>query len=138
MNFSEAVDQMQKKKEIGVDLDATLAKYDGWKGLDVIGDPLDGAVEFTKRLSTICNVVIFTTRGNASLNDRDNRTPKQLKQLLKTYLDKHGFSYTDIWVGQGKPPYAAFVDDRAVECRPQDDDTAYETAFQKVKGLIGK
>lgn len=25
---------------IGVDLDATLAQYDGWKGIDHIGDPI--------------------------------------------------------------------------------------------------
>lgn len=35
---------------IGFDLDGTLAKYDGWKGLDHIGDPVEPMVERIKKL----------------------------------------------------------------------------------------
>ena len=31
---------MRSKRMIGVDLDGTLAKYDGWKGHNVIGEPI--------------------------------------------------------------------------------------------------
>lgn len=34
---------------IGVDLDGTLATYDGWQGHDVIGDPVPAMVERVKR-----------------------------------------------------------------------------------------
>lgn len=33
---------------IGVDLDATLAHYEGWKGVDVIGDPIPRMLERVK------------------------------------------------------------------------------------------
>ena len=33
---------------IGVDLDATLAEYDGWKGIDHIGDPIPEMLERVK------------------------------------------------------------------------------------------
>jgi hypothetical protein len=34
---------------IGVDLDGTLAHYDGWKGADHIGEPIAPMVERVKR-----------------------------------------------------------------------------------------
>lgn len=34
---------------IGVDLDGTLAKYDGWKGIDHIGAPIPKMVERIKK-----------------------------------------------------------------------------------------
>ena len=30
---------------VGVDLDGTLAQYDGWKGVDHIGDPVPKMLE---------------------------------------------------------------------------------------------
>ena len=32
---------MKKIKTAAIDFDATIAKYDGWKGKGVFGDPLD-------------------------------------------------------------------------------------------------
>lgn len=48
---------------IGVDLDGTLAVYDGWKGADVIGEPV-GPMLFRVRkwLSEGRDVRIFTAR----------------------------------------------------------------------------
>lgn len=48
---------------IGVDLDGTLARYDGWKGIDHIGDPIPAMVERVKRwLADGRDVRIFTAR----------------------------------------------------------------------------
>lgn len=48
---------------IGVDLDGTLAKYDGWKGIDAIGDPIAPMVERVKAwLREGRTVKIFTAR----------------------------------------------------------------------------
>lgn len=48
---------------IGVDLDGTLAKYDGWKGPDVIGDPIPKMVDRVKRaIGSGRKVKIFTAR----------------------------------------------------------------------------
>ena len=48
---------------IGFDLDGTLAKYDGWKGLDHIGEPVKPMVELIKRMHDEGKVVkIMTAR----------------------------------------------------------------------------
>jgi hypothetical protein len=56
---------------IGVDLDGTLAHYDGWKGIEHIGAPVAPMVERVKRwLAQGRAVKIFTARvdgGNVAL-----------------------------------------------------------------------
>lgn len=48
---------------IGVDLDGTLAKYDSWKGVEHIGDPVPLMVSRVKRwLAQERAVKIFTAR----------------------------------------------------------------------------
>lgn len=48
---------------IGVDLDGTLAVYDGWKGVDHIGEPVAKMVDRVKAwLSAGRDVRIFTAR----------------------------------------------------------------------------
>jgi hypothetical protein len=48
---------------IGVDLDGTLAHYDGWKGADHIGEPIPAMVERVKLwLAEGREVRIFTAR----------------------------------------------------------------------------
>jgi len=48
---------------IGVDLDGTLAHYDGWKGIEHIGEPIPAMVErIQKWLDDGQKVKIFTAR----------------------------------------------------------------------------
>lgn len=48
---------------IGVDLDGTLAHYDGWKGIDHIGEPIPRMVERVKAwMAEGKDVRIFTAR----------------------------------------------------------------------------
>lgn len=107
------------KKTVCLDLDGTLADYSkGWQGVDKIGDPIPGAVDFTKRLALHAKIVIWTTRCKGKMFDRDE-DPKVLRQIVKNWLDKHGFAYDEIDIDQGKPIAVCYVDDRAVNCRPQ-------------------
>jgi len=49
---------------IGVDLDGTLAHYDGWKGFEHIGDPIPATVDLINKLiSEGTKVKIFTARA---------------------------------------------------------------------------
>ncbi len=125
------------KKSVCVDLDGVLAQYDGWKGVEHIGDPIPGAVQFTKKLQEVARVVIFTTRTNAdpAIQER-NESVEMLTQRVRLWLDAHGFAYDEIYTGQGKPLAAAYVDDRAVECRPQRNACEYGYAFLRVKDLV--
>lgn len=48
---------------IGVDLDGTLARYDGWKGTAHIGDPIAPMVNLVKKwIAEGMTVKIFTAR----------------------------------------------------------------------------
>jgi len=72
---------------IGVDLDGTLAYYDGWKGPDHIGEPIDAMVaRVTVWISQGKRVKIFTAR--ASL-------PSQIPPIQE-WLRKHGMPFLEI------------------------------------------
>lgn len=56
---------------IGVDLDGTLAEYNGWKGVDHIGNPIPLMVERVKKLLLDgANVRIFTARVHPNQDGR--------------------------------------------------------------------
>ena len=101
------------KKTVCVDLDGVLAQYDGWKGETVIGDPIPGAVDFVRELLSFAKVVIHTTRANTDVGAR----------FVEDWLHRRGLrgdhGYVELWRGCGEPIAAAYVDDRAVVCRPQ-------------------
>lgn len=119
-----------------VDLDGVLASYDGWKGVDHFGSPIPGAVEFTKALASFADVVIFTTRCNPEVNDGE--AVDSLVYRVRNWLDMHGFVYSDVYAGTGKPLAAAYVDDRAVLFRPLKDVECqdYDRAFAACRALV--
>lgn len=129
--------EIKMRKSVCVDLDGVLADYsDGWQGVGVIGDPIPGAVEFTKQLAELFDVVIFTCRCNPEM-DRPT-VPHLLARRVAEWLDIHGFTYHHIYVGVGKPVASAYIDDRAVVCQPQIDGptVAYQNAMDSVKWLV--
>lgn len=57
---------------IGVDLDGTLAHYDGWKGIEHIGAPIPAMVERVKQwLSEGQDIRIFTARVTKGREDAE-------------------------------------------------------------------
>jgi len=121
------------RPKICVDLDGVLARYDGWRGMEHIGEPVDGAIEFTQRMSEWADIIIFTTR----LRIKGVKQPlSEREKIVRKWLDKHGFTYAEIYTGQGKPAAAAYIDDRAVSCRPQmDGPGAFEVAARLAREL---
>jgi hypothetical protein len=125
--------EMSKKlPTVCVDLDGLLADYSkGWQGEGIIGDPLPGAVQFPKDLCEFADIIIFTTRCKADVfgKPREGFPLEILVQSVKDWLDHHGFSYSEIYQGQGKPIAHCMVDDRAVWC----DGSNYDEALIKIK-----
>lgn len=124
------------KPTVAVDLDGVLASYDGWKGVDIIGDPIPGAQDFIGcLLSSGLRVIIHTTRTNAWVNRAEHngqdhlaaggghRWRARLRLIVSNWLMQNGFpkESDDFYVydGPGKPIAVAYVDDRAVACAPQ-------------------
>lgn len=132
---------MPNRPTVALDLDGVLAKYEGWKGHDYFGDPLPGAVQFTRDLAKVARIVVFTCRTT-----QDNPTgeyggvsPERMVTVVRSWLMRHGFVFDTIYVGQGKPHAAAYIDDRAVPCRPMDDGpSAYRHTLSRVESLCHK
>jgi len=125
-------------KSICIDLDATLAEYNGWKGVENIGQPLAGSVEFVNELAEKgYRIIIYTARLSPASNPRHGEQQIALKYITD-WLDKHNFRWHDIYVGLGKPQAIAYVDDRAVSCRPQEDSNAYQHALTQIEKLSVK
>lgn len=72
---------------IGVDLDGTLARYDGWIGPEYIGDPIPEMLERVKAwIKEGITVKIFTARCSV---------PEQVKPIAG-WLEKHGIGGLEI------------------------------------------
>lgn len=129
----------KQKPRVCVDLDGVLAKYDKWRGAETIGAPIPGALEFAHELAKVADIIIFTSRCSEDRSRNDDGyalSPAQMRIHIIDWLEKHQFPYTDVFIGQGKPRVAAFIDDRGVACRPQDDKAAFTDALDSVKELI--
>ena len=128
----------KRKPRVCLDLDGVLAQYDKWKGIDHIGDPIPGALEFSRQLAKIAEIVIFSSRCAQDVLEGLRITPGMLRIRVIEWLEKHKFPFTDVYTGQGKPRAAAFIDDRAVVCSPQTDKDAFTTALGLTRLLVAK
>ena len=126
------------RKTIAIDLDGVLAQFGKWEGVDHFGDPIPGSVEFTKKLAEDYDIMIHTCRCSNELHRR--LSPHLLENKVRAWLDEHGYAYHAVWIGTGKPMAAAYVDDRAVVCRPEADGRgsglAYRAAEEAIRALI--
>jgi len=101
----------KKPKTVAVDLDGTILEYDGWKGHNHFGRPIDGvraALTELKRMGFV--IIIWTNRFN--------------REKIEEVLRKEGIPFDYINENPYQPPdisnkiYADFyIDDRAVEFR---------------------
>ena len=97
------------KRYACVDLDGTIAHYDGWKGEDHFGDPVSGVQEALGRLRAEGWVIIvFTTRLDTA--------------RIEGYLKRNSIPYDYVNRNpevpgddrSGKPFAHVYVDDRAI------------------------
>ena len=126
-----------------VDLDNTLAKYKrGDADLDInkIGDPIPGAKEFVDNLARhigndnkSARIIIFTRRVAETQKGPERET---LKKSIAKWLNKHGFYWNEIYDDDGKPDGTVFIDDRGVQCRPEENPNAYKEAEEYIKNVI--
>lgn len=89
----------REKNLISIDFDGVLSHYNGWKGVDVLGDPIKGAKEFILMIKNSgFTPIIFTTRK---------------PELIKNWLKK--FEFLDLEVSNVKYPSIVYIDDRCVK-----------------------
>ena len=122
------------KATICVDLDGVLADRTYTKGKTVIGEPINGAVDFTHELAAFSEIVILTARFSEMKTRQDI---EKMERAIRKWLDKHKFSYTKIWTKSAKPPAQAYIDDHGVYCCPQKEGIgAFNTALVSTKYLL--
>lgn len=109
------------KPKVCVDFDGVLARYQGWTGKEDIGDPIDGALEFLRSLTRFSEVILYTSR----VGDETDR------KRIAAWLDEHAMPSVSIHLGTEKPRALAYIDDRAVACRPQEIGPAAFTAAER-------
>ncbi|MEB3304058.1 MAG: hypothetical protein VKK99_05625, partial [Cyanobacteriota bacterium] len=123
-----------QKPRVCLDVDGVLADRTYGRGAEDLGDPIAGAVEFTRALAEKAEVVIHSARLSAG--DSSSAAGRKAEARLRDWLDHHGFEYHTIATGVGKPVASAYVDDRGVSCRPMDDGPrAFEQALLAVERL---
>ncbi len=95
---------------IAVDLDGTLAYYDGWKGPEHIGEPIPLMMERVKAwIAEGIEVVIFTAR----LSITDGEDANYNRHHIGLWLQKHGLGNLEITCIK-KMSFSLIYDDRAI------------------------
>ncbi|MEE9322743.1 MAG: hypothetical protein V3U76_20035 [Granulosicoccus sp.] len=110
------------RARVCVDLDGVLAHR---SGDERIGPPIDGAVEFTRELHAHADIIIHTARfATLSGKARSRTAMATLAKRIERWLDRHGFAWDSVNSNAAKPIASAYIDDRAVPCRPMDTGAA--------------
>lgn len=109
-----------------VDLDGVLAKYEGWKGHGVIGDPILGSTEFLLALKKRgYRVIVFTARGTGEVWDWLHTW------ALADLVDEVNVNSSVISNNMGKPVANFYVDDRAIRFRG-----SYLDVLEEIDGFV--
>lgn len=89
-------EKKEHKGWVGVDLDGVLARYDGWKGPDHIGEPVPEMVRKVKLwLADGQDVRIFTARVSKRLELDDSSPTEELREadriqiMIQDWSEKH-------------------------------------------------
>lgn len=96
---------------VGFDLDGTLAKYDGWKGVDHIGEPVDRMVLIAKLLHWLGKKVKVLTARVAPRDDGEGGD--KARKYVEKWCEKHLGFVPEITYHKDAS-MAALFDDRAV------------------------
>lgn len=82
-------------------------------------------------------MVIYTTRCKADLPGRaDGWTAAKAKAYVEDWLLRNNFTFAEVYIGQGKPIAAAYLDDRAVMIRTNPECGDFVSAITAIKKLL--
>jgi len=98
---------------IGVDLDGTLAHYNGWKGIEHVGDPVPAMLSRVRAwLDGGRTVKIFTARVSVAGRERD-----EVVGHIHAWCERHGLPALDVTCVKDFGMVELW-DDRAVQVIP--------------------
>lgn len=119
---------MTRQKVIAVDLDGTLAVYDGWKGHSHIGAPIPEMVFRIKNWIGFdkYKVVIFTARIT---NDADTGVEPARVEEIRNWLEQAGLPRDLDITNQKRKEFAEMWDDRAVRVEANTGEISNQSEF---------
>jgi hypothetical protein len=129
----------------GFDLDGTLARYDGWKGIDHIGEPISAIVALIKRLHAEGKVVKIMTARVAHRNDTIDG--HNARYYVCKWCAKH-LGFTPDVVFQKDARMIQLYDDRVKQVLPNTgilvedlagsgNDAALREALENIRKFVG-
>ena len=94
---------------IAIDFDGTIAQYDGWQGVESVGEPIPGAIAFIKALRELgFELAIFSARAHPDHGVGG-------KRAIEQWVDKYGLSNDILFVTHEKlPEFDLIIDDRGI------------------------
>lgn len=119
----------KRRKTICFDFDGVIAKYDGWKGVDVFGSPNWQVVQAIKALHAKGHhIIIWTTRTS---------TPALRSYLHRNKIPHHSVNSTSHNPPgtSAKPIFDLMIDDRAIGYRGQDSVKLLRTIDHELRRL---
>lgn len=116
--FHFGMENLKVKKEggwVGFDLDGTLAMYDGWKGWDHIGAPIQKTVDLAKSIMDKgVEVRILTARASVVSRSLNNLTFEQVEKVIQDWTEVNIGVRLKVVTEKDALMYF-FVDDSAVQ-----------------------
>lgn len=110
-------------KNIAVDFDGVIHNFDkGFHDGTCYGDPLPGALDAIKTLSTKYNVIIFTAKAKPS---RPLVNGKTGTELVQEWLEKHDVMQYVTEITAEKPRSQIYIDDKGYHFQNWKDTLKY-------------
>lgn len=114
---------------IAIDFDGTIAKHDGYKGWDDVGEPMPEALQFIRTVAKLgYPVAIFSARA---------RNPGG-KLAIERWVKKHKLDdIIELVTHEKLPDFLLIIDDRAIHCDGNYRDVLKEI-IKRTRGNNGK
>lgn len=130
------LDKVTTQKIVAIDLDGTLAEYDGWVGPEYIGKPTLNGIAMCHALRTRgYKVIVYTCRNNITMNDKYKINTYKVRDTIRAWLDMHGLDFVTLSLDYGKPFAHVYLDDRGARFNPDIKD--FNVMLQEVLGYLG-
>lgn len=129
MNTKDFISQIKEniKNVLCIDFDGVIHQdHLGFHDGTIYGDPLDGALEFIKKLSKKYKIIIYTCKANP---ERPLINGKTGIELIWDWLEKHEMKQYIHEITFNKPHAVAYIDDKAIRFE------SWEQTYKQLKIL---